>query len=60
MEPHTPNFIKFEVSIDNGDWQASEPVLSWELHKGQNYLKARSVSKFGIIGPEHKIILKLN
>ena len=60
METHTPNFERFEVSINNGDWQASEPVFSWELHDGQNYLKARSVNKFGVIGPEHKIILKLN
>ncbi len=60
LETHTPNFERFEVSVDNGDWQASEPALFWELHKGQNHLKARSVNKFGVIGPEHKIILKLN
>ena len=60
METHTPNFERFEVSIDNGDWQTSEPILSWELHKGQNHLKARSVNKFGVTGPEHKIVLKIN
>jgi len=60
LETHTPNFERFEVSVDNGDWQESEPLLSWELHHGQNHLKARSVNKFGISGPEHKIILKLN
>jgi hypothetical protein len=60
LETHTPNFDRFEVSVDNGDWQASGAELSWELHDGQNYLKARSVNKFGIIGPEHKIILKRN
>ncbi len=60
LETHTPNFDRFEVSVDNGDWQASDPVLSWELHDGQNYLKARSVNKFGVTGPEHKIILTLN
>jgi hypothetical protein len=59
METHTPNFDRFEVCVDNGDWQASPPVMSWKLHNGQNYLKARSINKFGVIGPEHKIILKL-
>ena len=60
LETHTPNFDRFEVSVDNGDWQASDPELSWELHDGQNYLKARSINKFGVIGPAHKIILKSN
>ena len=60
LETHTPNFERFEVSVDNGDWQASDPILTWELHEGQNYLKARSINKFSVIGPEHKIILKSN
>ncbi|KPL09988.1 MAG: hypothetical protein AMS26_22100 [Bacteroides sp. SM23_62] len=60
LETHTPNFDRFEVSVDKGEWQASSPVLSWELHRGQNHLKARSVNKFGVTGPEHKIVLKVN
>jgi len=60
LETHTPNFERFEVSVDQGEWQASDPELFWELHEGQNYLKARSVNKFGVVGPEHKIIFKLN
>jgi len=60
LETHTPNFERFEVSVDNGDWQATEPILSWELHDGQNYLKARSVNKFGVSGPEHKIVLNID
>jgi hypothetical protein len=60
LETHTPNFERFEVSVDKGDWQASEPVMSWELHKGQNHLQARSVNKFGVTGPEHKMVLKVN
>lgn len=60
LETHTPNFERFEVSVDHGNWQAADPILFWELHEGQNYLKARSINKFGVIGPEHKIILKLN
>jgi len=60
LETHTPNFENFEVSIDNGDWQTSDPVFSWELHSGQNHLKARSVNKFGVTGAAHKIVLKVN
>lgn len=60
LETHTPNFERFEVSVDKGDWQVSDPLLTWELHDGQNHLKARSVNKFGVIGPEHKIILNIN
>jgi len=60
LETHTPNFESFEVSIDNGKWQISDPVFSWELHGGQNHLKARSVSKFGVIGAAHKIVLNVN
>ncbi len=58
LETHTPNFKNFEVSIDNGEWQTSDPVLTWELHSGQNHLKARSVNKFGVTGLAHKIVLK--
>ena len=60
LETHTPNFESFEVSIDNGEWKSSEPILSWELHEGQNFLKARSVNQFGVCGPEHKIVLKVD
>ena len=60
METHTPNFESFEISIDNGEWQISDPVFSWELHGGQNHLRARSTNKFGVTGSEHKIVLKVN
>ncbi|MFC1614272.1 hypothetical protein ACFL5K_03140 [Gemmatimonadota bacterium] len=57
LETVTPNFKTFEISIDNGEWLESEPLFSWELHSGQNFLKARSINKFGVPGPEHKIVL---
>lgn len=60
LETHTPNFESFEVSIDNGDWQSSDAVFSWELHDGQNHLRARSVNKFEVTGSVHKIVLKVN
>ncbi len=57
LETVTPNFEKFEICIDNGQWRQSEPVLNWELHEGQNFLEARSVNKFGRVGAEHKVVL---
>jgi len=60
LETHTPNFDHFEVSIDNGVWEPADPVFSWELHKGQNFIITRSVNKFGVAGPEHKIVLRVN
>ncbi len=59
LETHTPNFDRFEVSVDKEAWHATGPVFPWELHQGQNHLRARSVNKFGVMGPEHKIILKV-
>jgi len=60
LETHTPNFDHFEVSIDNEAWETTDNVFSWELHQGQNFIKARSVNKFGVTGPEHKIVLGVN
>ncbi len=57
LETVTPNFSSFQVSLDNGEWTDSGAVLGWELHEGQNFLKARAVNKFGIVGPEHKVVL---
>ena len=60
LETHTPNFESFEISVDNGEWQTSDPVFTWELHGGQNHLRARSINKFGVTGAAHKIVLKVN
>ena len=60
LETHTPNFDRFEVSVDGGEWHAKGAVFYWELHPGQNHLRARSVNKFGVTGPEHKVVLKVD
>ena len=59
LETVTPNFETFEIAVDNGEWEKCNPVFSWKLHKGQNFLQARSVNKFGVKGHEHKIVLKV-
>ncbi len=57
LETHCPNFSGFEVSIDKGEWEPADPLFSWSLHEGQNFLKARSLNKFGVRGKEHKMVL---
>jgi transglutaminase-like putative cysteine protease len=46
-----PNFATFEVRRENGEWQATDGWLVWELHPGKNRLEARTVNKFGVAGP---------
>jgi hypothetical protein len=60
LETHTPNFESFEVAMDHGEWQKTDPVFSWQLHGGQNFLMARSLNKFGVYGPVHKIVFQVN
>lgn len=60
LETVTPNFKTFEVSFDKCEWEETPPIFDWELHTGQNFLYARSINKFGIIGPEHKIVLNVD
>lgn len=59
LETVTPNFETFEYAVDKGEWKKAEAIFNWELHKGQNFLYARSVNKFGIKGHEHKIVLRV-
>ncbi|MBE9512182.1 MAG: hypothetical protein IMY71_15030 [Bacteroidetes bacterium] len=57
LETVTPNFETYEIVFDKNKWQRSGPVFNWELHPGRNILKARSLNKFGVPGPEYKIVL---
>ncbi len=57
LETVTPNFETYEIAFDKNMWQRSVPVFTWELHTGLNILKARSINKFGVHGPEHKVVL---
>ena len=47
----TPNFKRYEVSIDGGEWNPSEDTFVWETHAGSNRLEARTLNKFGVTGP---------
>lgn len=53
----TPNFQRFEVRQDGGDWKARADVFEWNVHDGENRLDARTVNGFGVIGPVSTIAL---
>ena len=57
LETVTPNFKTFEIAVDNDEYQQTGPVFTWDLHPGQNFLHVRSINKFGLPDPEHKIVL---
>lgn len=51
LKTMTPNFERFEVRLDDGDWQPSGDRLEWTPHPGRNRLEARTVNRFGVRGP---------
>jgi len=51
LKTMTPNFDRFEIRHDNGAWKESAETFAWKLHSGPNRLEARTVNKFGVIGP---------
>ena len=46
----TPNFKRFEIRHDGGDWEPAAAEFDWEVHAGQNRLEARTVNAFGVTG----------
>jgi hypothetical protein len=48
LETVTPNFQRFETAVDAGKWRDTGSVFVWELHQGQNTLRARSINKWGL------------
>ncbi len=47
----TPNFGRYEVRIDHGEWQTSGESFAWPVHPGLNRLEARTVNQFKVTGP---------
>ncbi len=47
LDTVTPNFARFLVRIDDGEWLEKPAAFPWCLHSGANSLEARSVNKFG-------------
>jgi hypothetical protein len=46
-----PNFKRYEVRMDRDEWKPSEEQFNWLVHSGSNRLEARTVNRFGVIGP---------
>jgi hypothetical protein len=47
----TPNFKRYEVQLDRGEWKPTDESLVWLVHPGLNRLEARTVNRFGVTGP---------
>jgi len=47
----TPNFKRYEVQMDRGEWKSSDAQFHWPVHSGVNRLEARTINQFGVIGP---------
>ena len=65
----TPNFARFEVRVDGGEWQpvpgqAVDPddqwaLFPWALRPGDNRLEVRAVNRFARPGPPSSALLRL-
>jgi hypothetical protein len=51
LKTMTPNFKRFEVRSDSGEWHPSSDKFEWNVHPGTNRLEARTVNEFGVSGP---------
>jgi hypothetical protein len=60
LKTMTPNFLRFEVKLDNGEWKQSGDSVEWKPHAGANEFRARAVNAFGVKGPESLIQAKVN
>jgi len=47
----TPNFKRFELRTDSGEWRETAAVFTWELKPGRNRMEVRTVNAFGVTGP---------
>lgn len=51
LKTMTPNFDRFEIRTDSGDWQTAAGKFEWNVHPGANRLEARTVNALGVTGP---------
>lgn len=47
----TPNFARYEVRQDRGQWTEAPQSFVWECRRGLNRIEARTVNRFGVSGP---------
>lgn len=47
FDTQTPNFARYEIRVNGGDWMPADAALDWSLRAGTNLLEARTVNAFG-------------
>ncbi len=59
LETWLPDFGRFEVSFDGGDWETVEnpDTLVWSLGMGMNGISLRALNTAGVAGPATTIVL---
>src|SRR4051812_13151955 len=55
----TPNFKEYQTRMDGSSWKSAKAEFAWSPHPGANRLEARTVNRFGIIGPVSTVELDL-
>jgi hypothetical protein len=55
-----PNFEKFLIRLNGGEWQITQPNFQWVLRKGGNSIEVKAVNLAGIEGKTSKIMLRNN
>jgi len=58
MKTLTPNFERYEIQVDGGEWKPARAMFIWNIHDGQNRLNARTVNRFGVSGPVSEAALR--
>lgn len=51
LQTLTPNFQRYEVRINGGDWRTCGESLRWNIHPRLNRLEVRTVNQFDVKGP---------
>ena len=60
LDTVTPNFETYLVQFDGGDWAEQSEAFVWNLHVGQNTLRAKTRNVFGILGIESSVQIELH
>jgi hypothetical protein len=55
LDTVTPNFETYLAQFDDGDWTEQSEAFVWNLHKGQNTLRAKTRNVFGRLGIESSV-----
>jgi hypothetical protein len=59
LDTVTPNFEMYLVQFDDGNWMEQSETFVWNLHKGQNTLRAKTRNAFGLLGIESTVSIEM-